>query len=782
MAKPKLGDIDTHGHPMEVVEEYLRSLPHHAKSVLYKTELCRAFAQTGHCRYGELCQFAHGQEELRTPPRHPKYKTEKCRTFWTQGHCPYGPRCRFIHDEAHYLNEYEGQSQGRGRSGSRRKPKRSGRRPKRGKKGAADSDAGSASASVQDFGDSHRHPMHERGGTPEDARSEGAAPLPGRQRSTGDVCGAMGSGFTPPRSPTGLSMRSVPFVPQRGSPQEGGPRGHMLPSPALSPAAESVHSAQSQGPPSYGSHYGVQGVLGAAAPPAPEARRRHLTGASPLDRLPPAHPGGSTVGASSSQGSAYGGRGSYAGQPAFHSHAHPQPRRPQTQHPEQVPGAASAGARPPTGPVPAFLGPVPHGPQQGGAAHLSVPHPQGWFPPSQGGFGSAAGGIAHPLLVPTVVPTVVPAAAGPPMYEAPRPTPFSTPVHSVTGPAPDESRSGASSPHSAASAGALRGAVGEGDSAPSGLPPHPPYPGAAPAHPAAQRPQGLVPRGAPSAGLYPPPFGPGGAGQALSAGVSPAALQASAPPPGGQYAGMQWRAHPSDADARAPPRYWVGQAPGLAPAPQDAASVSSSRSCPDLHSPADPEIRSVMGGAAWLPPDASTRSGTTARTIATASSADMADALALGLSKLLIGEGRAPPAGGAGEAVAGEAAEAPSSGVAGVPASVLRSGASEGGGDDAPGGRVSPLGHPPPPPTDGVVAAVAAPASALDREPAGGEGPLPPAVDLLDAGGVTEPDSEKDRSRRTSEPRLPFFKQLCNGKKKDRTPTPESPPQARVRA
>ncbi|KAL4448117.1 hypothetical protein ABPG75_005336 [Micractinium tetrahymenae] len=64
---------------------------------LYKTELCRSWEETGSCRYGAKCQFAHGREELRPVVRHPKYKTEICRTFAQSGTCPYGTRCRFIH-------------------------------------------------------------------------------------------------------------------------------------------------------------------------------------------------------------------------------------------------------------------------------------------------------------------------------------------------------------------------------------------------------------------------------------------------------------------------------------------------------------------------------------------------------------------------------------------------------------------------------------------------------------------------------------------------------------
>ncbi|KAF9270516.1 hypothetical protein L218DRAFT_983016 [Marasmius fiardii PR-910] len=66
---------------------------------LYKTELCRSWEEKGSCRYGNKCQFAHGEQELRRVARHPKYKTEICRTFWVSGSCPYGKRCCFIHTE-----------------------------------------------------------------------------------------------------------------------------------------------------------------------------------------------------------------------------------------------------------------------------------------------------------------------------------------------------------------------------------------------------------------------------------------------------------------------------------------------------------------------------------------------------------------------------------------------------------------------------------------------------------------------------------------------------------
>uniref|UniRef100_A0A8C5KAI6 mRNA decay activator protein ZFP36 n=1 Tax=Jaculus jaculus TaxID=51337 RepID=A0A8C5KAI6_JACJA len=64
----------------------------------YKTELCRTFSESGRCRYGAKCQFAHGLGELRQANRHPKYKTELCHKFYLQGRCPYGSRCHFIHN------------------------------------------------------------------------------------------------------------------------------------------------------------------------------------------------------------------------------------------------------------------------------------------------------------------------------------------------------------------------------------------------------------------------------------------------------------------------------------------------------------------------------------------------------------------------------------------------------------------------------------------------------------------------------------------------------------
>jgi hypothetical protein len=53
----------------------------------YKTELCRSYHETGLCKYGEKCQFAHGYDEIRSLNRHPKYKTVLCRTYHCTGYC-----------------------------------------------------------------------------------------------------------------------------------------------------------------------------------------------------------------------------------------------------------------------------------------------------------------------------------------------------------------------------------------------------------------------------------------------------------------------------------------------------------------------------------------------------------------------------------------------------------------------------------------------------------------------------------------------------------------------
>ncbi|KAN0063017.1 hypothetical protein ACQY0O_004180 [Thecaphora frezii] len=55
--------------------------PKNKKVDLYKTELCRQWEEKRWCEYKERCQFAHGPSELRPIVRHPLYKTQLCKAF-----------------------------------------------------------------------------------------------------------------------------------------------------------------------------------------------------------------------------------------------------------------------------------------------------------------------------------------------------------------------------------------------------------------------------------------------------------------------------------------------------------------------------------------------------------------------------------------------------------------------------------------------------------------------------------------------------------------------------
>ena len=74
------------------------TIPDQKKVLLYKTELCRSFEETGKCKFGQRCLFAHGKLELREIQRHPRYKTEICKSFFQDGICKYGKRCCFLHE------------------------------------------------------------------------------------------------------------------------------------------------------------------------------------------------------------------------------------------------------------------------------------------------------------------------------------------------------------------------------------------------------------------------------------------------------------------------------------------------------------------------------------------------------------------------------------------------------------------------------------------------------------------------------------------------------------
>lgn len=66
---------------------------------LYKTELCASFVKMGVCPYGNKCQFAHGENELKRVDRPPKWRSKPCANWAKFGTCRYGNRCCFKHGD-----------------------------------------------------------------------------------------------------------------------------------------------------------------------------------------------------------------------------------------------------------------------------------------------------------------------------------------------------------------------------------------------------------------------------------------------------------------------------------------------------------------------------------------------------------------------------------------------------------------------------------------------------------------------------------------------------------
>jgi hypothetical protein len=87
----------------------------------FKTVLCKHFIQHGSCSYGDKCQFAHGHHELhsgsigvnlggipqmestskpnKVPPNPANFKIVKCKNWESTGNCKYGSVCTFAHGD-----------------------------------------------------------------------------------------------------------------------------------------------------------------------------------------------------------------------------------------------------------------------------------------------------------------------------------------------------------------------------------------------------------------------------------------------------------------------------------------------------------------------------------------------------------------------------------------------------------------------------------------------------------------------------------------------------------
>lgn len=114
---------------------------HHGNKDKYKTALCNNFEQTGMCKFGDSCKFAHGQEDIRVPNNqgfkrgfggnmqyrggydnfnqrqqannmgyndnrvngmnwnNSKFRTQICNQFAATGMCKYGDTCKFFHSQ-----------------------------------------------------------------------------------------------------------------------------------------------------------------------------------------------------------------------------------------------------------------------------------------------------------------------------------------------------------------------------------------------------------------------------------------------------------------------------------------------------------------------------------------------------------------------------------------------------------------------------------------------------------------------------------------------------------
>ncbi|RLV88988.1 mRNA decay factor CTH1 [Spathaspora sp. JA1] len=90
------GNVHQHYHPRE--ETQVKSNAS-VNTQLYKTELCASFMKMGICPYGNKCQFAHGENELKRVERPPKWRSKPCANWAKYGSCRYGNRCCFKHGD-----------------------------------------------------------------------------------------------------------------------------------------------------------------------------------------------------------------------------------------------------------------------------------------------------------------------------------------------------------------------------------------------------------------------------------------------------------------------------------------------------------------------------------------------------------------------------------------------------------------------------------------------------------------------------------------------------------
>jgi Zinc finger domain len=75
---------DTYESKAPLTPEEIEAASQKVDKTKYKTEMCKNWIEVGVCRYGNKCQFAHGDLELlgKAPPvNNMKYKSKTCTTF-----------------------------------------------------------------------------------------------------------------------------------------------------------------------------------------------------------------------------------------------------------------------------------------------------------------------------------------------------------------------------------------------------------------------------------------------------------------------------------------------------------------------------------------------------------------------------------------------------------------------------------------------------------------------------------------------------------------------------
>lgn len=102
----------------------------HSNPAKYKTVLCKHYNSAKGCSFGDKCQFAHGQGELRNQggaqpmmgnmirnqprkgPNPQNYKIVKCKYFERDGTCRYGTLCSFAHGDSELRKKSDNMNQG----------------------------------------------------------------------------------------------------------------------------------------------------------------------------------------------------------------------------------------------------------------------------------------------------------------------------------------------------------------------------------------------------------------------------------------------------------------------------------------------------------------------------------------------------------------------------------------------------------------------------------------------------------------------------------------------